>query len=334
MIPRRPDRGFTLIETLVAIGIIGVLVALMLPAVQAAREAARRAQCANNLHQIGLALHAYEAANRTFPITYSYVYDKANTRFSYRNMTSIHARLLPYLEQRTVYDAINFEISTTAPEIMQIPLNEVEIALNTVNATASMTGISTFLCPSDGGGFTEHGNNYRGNVGVGPNSVMAAEFPDSDNGLFHQLYMPDAVRAPDGLSHTVAFSERLRGEGDSPERSVYHNLYFAPTADNIIQSCRISARPGTETYAFAGKWWFYTGREQTLYIHAQPPNGIVPDCVDGGVRPALGMVSARSDHTGGVNVLMGDASLRFVTESIDTSVWRAFGTRNGGELVD
>ena len=83
-----------------------------------------------------------------------------------------------------------------------------------------------------------------------------------------------------------------------------------------------------------GLWWFWTGKDQTLYTHTQPPNGRIVDCLTSGQQPPSGMVTARSMHPGGVNALMGDGSVRFVSDSIDPAVWRGLGTRNGAELVD
>lgn len=107
------------------------------------------------------------------------------------------------------------------------------------------------------------------------------------------------------------------------------------SADDLLQGCLTAARPGaTPTFSLGGRWWFWLGRERTLYTHTQQPNGRVPDCLRIYMDPPYGMATARSWHLGGVNLLMGDGSTRFVTETIDLSVWRGLGTRNGGELVD
>ena len=107
------------------------------------------------------------------------------------------------------------------------------------------------------------------------------------------------------------------------------------TADQLLIACAIAARPGNAPgFVDSGRWWFWTGRERTLYNQAQVPNGSIPDCTYGGMTPMIDMATARSPHPGGVNVLMGDGSGRFVSDSIAQPVWRAFGTRNGGELVD
>jgi prepilin-type processing-associated H-X9-DG protein len=243
-------------------------------------------------------------------------------------------RLLPFLDQLNIYNAINFSLGT-APA----PITPYEQAGNVVNLTARDTQIKIFLCPSDGGPFEGTGTNYRGNVGVGPANTTSIEFPDSNNGLFPELDFVRMSYVPDGLSHTAAFSERLRGSGrasaPSPERDFWASHGFVSTADDQLKNCQIMARPGaTGTFAEAGQWWYWTGRERTLYTHAQAPNGRIPDCLALYVQTALGMATARSWHPGGVNVLMGDGSCRWFSSSINQTVWRGFGTRNGGELVD
>jgi prepilin-type N-terminal cleavage/methylation domain-containing protein/prepilin-type processing-associated H-X9-DG protein len=335
MTRRRGEVGFTLIELLVAIGIISILIALLLPAVQAAREAARRAQCQNNLHQIGIAVQAYHDANGCYPPAVTQL-----NRPDYGGYYSIHVRLLPYLEQGMLFNAINFETGTWPTDTFYFGPGLALTILNRPNVTAMNTSLRVFLCPSDAGPFRRTGNNYRGNVGVGPKWGTSAEFPDSGNGIFPEIGPIRMSQVPDGLSHTAAYSERLQGSGHDdgqavPERDMFQMLGVALTADDLLKACRISARVSNkEIYTSAGMWWFWTGRENTLYNHAQAPNGVVPDCTHGGTLPATDMCTARSRHYGGVNVLMGDGSARFVSETISTAVWRGFGSRNGGELVD
>lgn len=340
-VPPGSRPGFTLIELLVTLGVISILAGLLLPAVQSAREAARRAKCQNNLRQMALALHAYHDANSCFPLCCTNGYDPKRERFTYFGFFSIHVRMLPYLELAALYDAANFEVGAVPPETLAWPgLRPEERYTQVANATAATTGIDLFVCPADGGPFEEHGNNYRGNEGVGPWNMAWAEYPDSGNGFFLSLRSTRASMIADGLSHTVAFSERLRGSGldrreADPSRDVWGVLGQALNADQMLQLCQVWGRPRPrEAFVHSGKWWFYGGRERTQYTHTQEPNGRVVDCTWGGSRTAIGMASARSWHPGGVNAAMGDGSIRFVRESIDRGVWRGLGSRNGGELVD
>jgi hypothetical protein len=328
-----------LIELLTVIGVIAILIALLLPAVQGAREAARRSQCANNLRQIGIGLHSYHGAIGSFPSSVL-VGDTPETTY-YFGFFSIHARLLPYLEMRPLAEAINFEVGTWPPDPFKVGMTGDRVAMNATNATVFQTQISFFLCPSDGGIFEETGNNYRGNAGVGPHIAMWPESPDSGNGVFPETETVSMAGIPDGTSHTVAFSERLRGSGKpnhalSARRDVFKHYGVIYTADHLLAICRLSARAGIPLEGFnaSGRYWFWTGRDRTLFNHAQAPNGSIPDCAYGGLTPAADMATARSDHPGRVLTLMADGSVRFMRDSLQTAVWRAFSTRNGGELVD
>ncbi len=331
-------RGFTLIELLVVVGILCILIALFLPAVQAARESGRRAQCQSNLHQIGLAIHGYIASHGSFPPS-MLGYQKAPSAPTYYGYYSQMAHLLPHLEFQQLYDAINFEVGIYSPSF-GVSLSPQDNDLNAINHTMITLGISNFFCPSDGGAFETTGNNYRGNAGLGPNWNTSAESPDSGNGIFPEQNLVMPAMVTDGLSHTVAFSERLRGSGGvaSPllDRDMLAYSEATYTADDILGGCQISARRLGQDISFnnSGRSWFWTGREWTLYTHTQPPNGRTPDCIVGGSTPALGMATARSYHPGGVNALMADGSGRFVGESVATPLWRGLGSRNGSELVD
>ena len=331
----RGARGFTLIETLVVMGIISFLAAILLPAVQAARESARRATCGNNLRQIGLATAGYLNQHASFPP--ALISTKGLDGRNYFGYFSPHCRILPHIEQGALFDAINFGVGTWPSDTYKAGPPPGLGTLDTVNATALNTAVAVFLCPSDGGPFSKTGTNYRGNAGVGPSFAPWVETPDSGNGIFPESTVVRPEQIPDGLSHTVAFSERLRGSGGrplEPERDYYQRKGIANTADQILLACRAAARPSAGGFVFSGRYWFWTGRERTLYTHAQSPNGEVPDCTYGGMTPAIDMSTARSHHPGGVNALMGDGSVRFVSESIAKEVWRGLGTRNGSEIVE
>jgi prepilin-type processing-associated H-X9-DG protein len=321
---------------MVVVGVLCILAALAMPAVQSAREASRRAQCQNNLRQIGLSLNSYHTSYNCFPPSVT-TRQRSDGTF-YGGLYSAHLRLLPYLDQVPVYNAANFETGTWPPDTYMVPITDLQLMANLVNATVYQTQINVFLCPSDGGPFAKSGNNYRGNTGVGPRGSPWAESPDSGTGLFPEGGTLSAADVPDGLSHTVAFSERVRGSGKlppDPERDAFRRLGIVNTADQLLTACRIAARPGNaEGFVDHGRWWFWTGRERTLYNHAQTPNGPIPDCTYGAALPMIDMATARSRHRGGVNVLMGDGSERFVPGSISLEVWRGLSTRYGNELVD
>ena len=333
-------RGFTLIELLTVVAIVALLVALLLPAVQAAREAARRGQCANNLRQIGIALHTYHDANNCFPTCITSGLDTRGQYVLYRGLYSMQVRLLPHLDQGPLFNAVNFTVSTNPVDGYGVPpLSHDEQELMSINSTVSNKRLAFFLCPSDVVPVAAPGNSYRGNVGLGPWAPTTAEFPDSGNGFFQEIYTTSAAEVPDGLSHTVAFGERLMGGGTAgligPERDYFQAPGLTLTADDLIRGCQIAARPdATGGFTAGGKWWFWLGRDQTQYSHTQAPNGPTPDCLYGGIIPPAGMSTARSLHPSGVNALMGDGSIRFVTETLRQEVWRGLGTRNGGELVD
>ena len=328
--------GFTLIELLVVIGIIAILIGLLLPAVQGAREAARRSSCQNNIRQIGLAIHGYLDTHLCFPPSYVRE-DHRPARFF--SLVSVQGRVMPYLDLESLYNGINFSCSTIPEPKFGQRDETFEWSLNAIQLTVSRTKLTVFLCPSDGSPLAQGpANSYRGNAGLGPNYVTSAEFPDSGNGLFQEHGVVTPAQVVDGLSHTAALSERNLGSGSpsspTPERD-HTNAYGAwYTADDILQTSRIVARPGSLVFTGAGSQWFWSGREMTLYTHAQVPNGSAPDALGLPMTPSPGMATARSQHPHGVNVLMGDGSSRFVIDSISQPLWRGLGSRRGGEPID
>lgn len=337
--------GFTLIEVLVVVSILSLLMALLLPAVQAAREAARRAHCVNNLKQIGLALHNYQSVQGTFPLNWApgRVDPVRGLPWGIGGRPySALSRLLPHLDQQPLYSAINFEVETFPDrEHPNRPFPE--------NLTAFTATVAGYLCPSDSGTTpTAYGTSYRGNYGLGAAPATSAETRDCGVGFFsgHGVLRPGDFT--DGLSHTVAYGERLRGSGDeggtSPARDFGNLLVleFCETggADYSLRCSRLAASQASFPLSRqAGIYWFIGDFQCGAYNHAQEPNGRIPDAVSpevnslwGGV--VCGIVTARSAHPGGVNSLMADGSVRFTGNSIARAAWRGLGTRNGGELVE
>ena len=318
----RPRRGFTLIELLVVIAIIGVLIALLLPAVQAAREAARRSQCTNNLKQLGLATHMYANTHGVFPPgSQGPVYQ-----------FSPLARIFPFLEQNALYAAFNFDLglrtsgnSPVRPE----------------NLTATQTSVAVFLCPSDPSNQTVLDPQYRpaNYVGcAGTGTVDDGNFLDplADGVIFVSSTVTFAG-VVDGLSCTAMFSESLVGKGtaaasaaglDSRRQYIHLGNEQPPTTRPSEANCGLSSSflvRGDRNYAWA------IGRMDTaLYNHYRLPNDPKPDCYHTHVR---GWKAARGEHPGGANVGLCDGSVRFIKASIALPSWRALATRNGGEVV-
>jgi len=297
--PRWSRRAFSLIELLVAITIIGLLIALLLPAVQSAREAARRVQCANNLKQMGLALNSYASQVGSFP--------------SYALIT-IQAALLPHLEQQALYNAINFSAEYTAEGI-------------DANLTARETSLSVLLCPSDS--LRSRGLNYAANGGCGYQTY-------GDNGAF--FLKPIGFHSlTDGASQTAAFSEIVQGSWkiQDPRRVGYATLetLIGPTQlEEFTQLCRnFPFTPDYMAYYERGATWLTMGLPNSVYNHVNVMNG--RSCLNGS-QYEVGAWSAGSLHPGGGQTVFADGHVRFIKETIELNTWRAMGSRDGGEVVD
>jgi prepilin-type N-terminal cleavage/methylation domain-containing protein/prepilin-type processing-associated H-X9-DG protein len=296
--------GFTLVELLVVIAIIGVLVALLLPAVQAAREAARRMSCTSNMRQLGLALHSYHDVYGKFP--------GARDPFS-PGPFSTHAHLLDYLEQGNLSKLIDFTQPTSTG----------------VNLTIANTAVKSFLCPSDPAngrvpGLTFGGCNLVANVGTGINS---GDYVTGD-GVF-LLTNPVAFRnITDGTSNTAAFSESVIGDGQnvavSPQRQA---VQLSGSTQPDASSCASGPWIGKR-----GDRWINGGYLSTAYNHFALPNSATWDCLNSSNN--YGWKTARSLHSGGVNLCLCDGSTRFINSNLDMNVWKAVATRDGGEAVN
>lgn len=324
-------RGVSLIELLVVIGIVGLLCSLLLPAVQAAREAARRATCGHNLHQVELALQGYEAQFNRYPAACGTTMDPG-PGFVVKQYSAF-AQASNYIGETNLYNSTNFAF----------PVNDVYLYPGSsraweANRTVMATTLAVLLCPSDGasrGGAWTGATNYRVNLGVG-RSPASPGLPW--NGPVDCFTSMSSASCTDGQSTTVAFAEKLRGEAGrrspDPRTDLFPGGLGIPyTVDEEVAACASRRGPGPTFASSTGLTWFVGTLSQTCYNHAFPPNGTVPDCVqwsDG----VSGFVGARSDHPGGVNVAMADGSARFCTNGMNLRVWRAIGTSGGGETTD
>jgi prepilin-type N-terminal cleavage/methylation domain-containing protein/prepilin-type processing-associated H-X9-DG protein len=303
--------AFTLIELLVVIAIIAILIGLLLPAVQKVREAAARAKCMNNLKQIGLALHSFHDVNGKLPSGGLPPTVVSGAQFS------ALSQVLPYLEQGNVYNLIDFTRPPTDP----------------ANAAARNTIIPLFRCPSDkenpipaSGAAT----NYMANTGTMVYFVVPN--PQFYNGVFYVNTAVSLMAITDGTSNTALFSERLLADGSngivSPVEDVFFNPGDPPTADAAYATCQ-----GVDVNNLANQFPLFMGapwlHHQHRYQHISPPNG--RSC--GYFVVGKSTMPPSSRHPGGVNLLLGDGSTRFIRDGVDLATWRALGTRDGGEVL-
>ncbi len=332
---RRPRRAVTLLELLVAIGIIALLLALVLPAVQHARESARRLTCTNNLKQIGLALHAYHEQSRMFP---SARYADWTGPFGpgASNEFSPFIHLLPMLGEKNLYDTINFDPG------VPFPGNVPEVV---------KASLSVFLCPSDPFKFPgASNNNYRANLGPGPYWWPPIGFhdgwPEGGQGAFVLFAWLSARDFSDGLSNTIGVSEKVRGDNNISKFTQAGDYWLTgifgppfPPGNDLRTYCSQISDGSRPHDSGGGSSWLRAGFECSWYNHVTTPNDrTVPDCtvqIPGTPRQRPGGVfSARSFHNGGVNCLWMDGSVRFVGDSVDLDTWKAASTRGGGETID
>lgn len=304
--------GFTLVELLVVIAIIGILIAMLLPAVQAAREAARRMQCTNNLKQIGVAMQNYHGTYGSFPAGHI---ESGSSGPEYRHQLSWMALILPFFEQQGIADQIHFEDIDMANSAQN----------NAIFQRIGAHSMPMYLCPSDPVGQVnpEWGpTNYLGNQGTG------CECRGSDcNGLFGHGTAMRIRDITDGTSNTIAVGETVKG--DMNPDTLGDNYAFERNVTNAadIDSCQSTA-PGASDRATV---WLGGDPQFNMFSTARTPNDARFDCMG----PNHGCINfaARSFHPGGANLGRADGSVSFFPDDIDEDVYRALGTRAGGEAA-
>jgi prepilin-type processing-associated H-X9-DG protein len=356
---------------LVVIAIIAVLIALLLPAVQAAREAARRSQCTNNLKQIGLALHNYHTAIDRFPMGVSknplYYAGDTDAEWGYGRWTgwSAQALLLGYIDQNPMYNAANFNLGPGCSGGM---------VGSAANSTVYNSRINNYLCPSDTNAGALRSNSYHASIGS-----TTYESPITTPGMF-AVWNAFGVRdCTDGTSNTIAFAEALCGrasvasgntsQGDAYRGDVVENAnnpggggqgaddpagYYGTSAQYLYASANSAAviaalqacatawtNQSTASYsAMRGfSWcdgnggWTYTNIIQTPNRDSIfPGGGCRWNCAGCGIDSSFSY-AVSSNHPGGANILMTDGSVRFVKDGVSRLTWWALGTRNGGEVI-
>ena len=318
---KRRRSAFTLVELLVVIAIIGILVSLLLPAVQAAREAARRTQCVNNLKQIVLAAHNYHTTFNTLPGP------AQDSLYGY----SAQAKLLPFVEQTNLHSLIDYR----EPLMQGLPWNP---TVNPALAPAVNQVLPLFICPSASGNplYTENGQEWAGSnyvMNAGPGTGLTYCSRTDTHGVVWRGSNVRFADILDGTSNTAFATETLFGRrGDDTTELLDHRTQVKRVSGGppcVDPAESLVTRPASRYEGRRAGQWIRNITYQTHVNAFFPPNATEPDVSHHGESVS----GARSRHPGGVNVALADGSVRFVIETIDLVTWRDLHDRVDGRTI-
>lgn len=320
-------RAFTLVELLVVIAIIGVLVALLLPAVQAAREAARRSSCTNNLRQSALAFHNFEDAYKRLP-------GIGTSATSNQLAFAPQAYVLPYVEQVALKNLIDFDAPITTG-------SGGASSVNPVQQQAARTKVPFYLCPSDSGpiffqnsGGEWAGTNYMVNAGtakVASDGTQEYVLTSPNDGLFWYASTTRLANITDGTSNTLLLAEAIRGDNGATASSqpAQPRRQYANFSGQYVPLTDSYCRAGTSWAGRRGGSWLWGVGFNIVFNTRHTPNQDTPDCSVNG----HGVFKSASFHPGGINTAFSDGSVHLIASNIDLKTWQALSTRMEGEAV-
>jgi prepilin-type N-terminal cleavage/methylation domain-containing protein/prepilin-type processing-associated H-X9-DG protein len=331
--PSRRESAFTLIELLVVIAIIAILIGLLLPAVQKVRESAARVKCQNNLKQLGLAMHNFHDSNGAFPPGKGAgpFGPTPGTNWESWYILSVSYQCLAYYEQGNVYQLFEVRKSQTRAATW-----------DNADSPAKMR-LSLFICPSSpllGNGYP--GTNYLFSSGSMIESGGCNTVARGSNGVFPHDIGRKMTDITDGTSNTILASEYIPGVDAANGFKAVASITVANRAfPTQAELDAVAAAPAARTLTNNGRWWAWHSHSNALFNTAAPPNWKSLNGAGGaGVGGAglawdscVGIVPARSQHTGGVNVCLTDGSVRFVRDSIPLLTWQRLGNARDGQVL-